>query len=44
MRVTIRSDIEFAEDMEKYSKEELIKKLVNMRSFLLELVAHRMEE
>ena len=33
----LRTDEEFAEDMRKYTKEELIKKMVNMRSFLLEL-------
>lgn len=44
MKVRIRNDTEFAEDMMKYSKQELITKLVNMRGFLLELVAHRMEE
>ena len=34
----IRNEVDFANDMRKYSKEELITKLVNMRSFLLELV------
>jgi len=34
----IRNEVDFANDMRKYSKEELIAKLVNMRSFLLELV------
>ena len=34
----VRDDIDFANDMRKYSKEELINKLLNMRSFLLELV------
>ena len=33
-----RTDEKFAEDMKKYSKKELIEKMVNMRSFLLELV------
>ncbi len=34
----IRDEIKFAEDMKKYSKEELIQKMINMRSFLLELL------
>ena len=33
-----RTDEQFAKDMKKYSKKELIEKMVNMRSFLLELV------
>ena len=44
MKVTIRNSEEFAEDMQKYSKQELITKLVSMRCFLLELVAYRMGE
>tara|TARA_Y100000004_G_C8827438_1_gene374623 strand:+ start:679 stop:828 length:150 start_codon:yes stop_codon:yes gene_type:complete len=38
MNMKVRDDIDFANDMRKYSKEELINKLLNMRSFLLELV------
>mgnify|MGYP003118285622 CR=1 FL=1 len=34
----VRDDIDFANDMRKYSKEELINKLLNMRSFLLEII------
>ncbi len=40
MKVKIRSSVEFAEDMKKYSKEELIRKMLNMRSFILELVGN----